>query len=97
MVSKQSLYAICFDEFSNNQNIGFSSKKISVNIKNTFTEKFQFRVFGHRDENMDLYIAARIYKDQGDKIKMILYNPNKTIEEHIVNLVREFENDLNVK
>ena len=46
---------------------------------------------------MDLYIAARIYKDQGDKIKMILYNPNKTIEEHIVNLVRDFENDLNVK
>lgn len=95
MSSNTQLHRICFDEFSNNRNTGFSSKKISVNIENTFTEKFQFRVFGHRDENMDLYIAARVYKDQGDKIKMIKYDPNKTIERHIVSLVREFENDLN--
>jgi len=89
----QNLLNLCFEDFNNNKNFGFGSKRISVSIEGTITKLYPFRAFGYRDENLILHVGLRRYVDQGDKIKTIQYNPNNTITDHIVVLVHQYQKE----
>ena len=89
----QNLYNLCFEDFNNNKNFGFGSKRIRVNIEGTITKLYPFRAFGYRDENLTFYVGIRRYVDQGDKIKTIQYNENNTITDHIVYLVQQYQKE----
>jgi hypothetical protein len=91
------LKKLCFEDFQNNNHFGFGSKRLAVNIKGTITEKFPFRAFGYRDKNLNEYIGIRRYYDQGDRIKIIRYNPHYLIINHIIQLVQMYETENNNK
>ena len=87
------LEQLCFQDFQNNKYFGFGSKRISVNIEGTITQKYPFRAFGYRDENHKFYVGMRRYYDQGDGFKIVEYDSKKTIENHIVTLIQEYEKE----
>ena len=89
----QNLVNLCFDDFKNNKNFGFGSKRIAVNIEGTVTQIYPFRAFGYRDEKFILHVGLRKYYDQGNDMKTIQYNPNNTITDHIVALVQQYQNE----
>ena len=91
--NNQYLKDMCFQDFYNNKNFGFGSKRISVDIEGTITEKYQFRAFGYRDERLILYVGMRRYYDQGDGFKIVEFDSTKTITHHIVMLIQEFEKE----
>ena len=89
------LVNLCFQDLTEDDYFGFGSKKISVDIKGTITEKYPFRAFGYKDEQKKLYVGMRRYYDQGDSFKTIEFNPRKTITNHIVSLVKMYEQQEN--
>ena len=91
------LKTLCFEDFINNDLFGFGRKRISVLIKNTITEKFVFRAFGYRNKDLKLFIGLRMYYDQGDSFKIIAFDETKTIVEHIISLVHEYEIEDKIK
>ena len=91
--NNQYLKDMCFQDFYDTKNFGFGSKRISVDIEGTITEKYQFRAFGYRDERLRLYVGMRRYYDQGDGFKIVEFDSTKTITHHIVMLIQEFEKE----
>ena len=84
---------LCFYDLENDSIFGFGSKRISVDIEGTITEKYPFRAFGYKDDQKRLYVGMRRYYDQGDAFKILELNPKKTITNHIVSLIRVYEQE----
>jgi len=91
------LKELCFEDFENNNHFGFGRKRISVNIHGTVTELYPFRAFGYCDEKFNKYIGIRRYHDQYDICKLIKFNPQQTVTEHIMSLVKIYETENNNK
>lgn len=91
----QRLKNLCFNDLENDSYFGFGSKRISVDIEGTITEKYPFRAFGYKDEQKNLYVGMRKYYDQGDSFKIVEFDPKKTITNHIVTLIKVYEQEEN--
>ena len=89
----QRLENMCFEDFKKTSDFGFGSKRIYVDIEGTITEKYPFRAFGYKDEQQKLYVGIRRYYDQGDSFKLIDFDPQKTITSHLVELIKEFQEE----
>ena len=87
---------LCFNDLENDSYFGFG-KRISVDIQGTITEKYPFRAFGYKDGQQNLYVGMRKYYDQGDSFKIVEFDPKKTITNHIVTLIRVYEEEENNK
>ena len=94
-IENQRLKNLCFNDLENDNYYGFGSKRISVDIEGTITEKYPFRAFGYKDEQQNLYVGMRKYYDQGDSFKIVEFDPKKTITNHIVTLIRVYEQEEN--
>ena len=91
--NNQRLKDMCFQDFYENKHFGFGSKRISVDIEGTITEKYPFRAFGYRDEKLILHVGMRKYYDQGSGFKIVEFDSTKTITHHIITLIQEFEKE----
>ena len=89
------LKELCFKDFENNNHFGFGRKRISVNIQGTVTELYPFRAFGYRDEKLNKYIGIRRYYDQHDKCKIIKFNPQQTVTDHIMSIIKLYDTEKN--
>ena len=91
--NNQELHTLLFGDLHGNDRFGYGIKRLAVNIPGTIADKIPLRAYGYKDEKHKLYIGLRLYYDQGNYSKSILWDPSYTIKSHIARLVYYFEQE----
>ena len=90
-MSENTIYTTLFEDLINSPRWGYGNKRITLNLKDSITEKVPFSGFGYKDKNGILYVGVRMWLDQGDYSKLKQYDKNYTIMSHFIPLIQEFD------
>jgi len=94
LTKNSDIYDYCFNGLLNKAAHGRGTKTIAIKFENTITEKYPFSGFGFKNEDGELFIGLKMYYDQGDFTKLVKYDDSKTIIEHWIQLVNDFQNEM---
>jgi hypothetical protein len=89
-INENDLKTLCFKGLEE-KSWGFGSKRIGVQIHRTITDKISFSGFGYKTEIGVLYIGIRMWLDDGDYTKYVVYDPRLIINQHFIELIRQFQ------
>lgn len=89
-IEENELKTLCFKGLEK-KNWGFGSKRIGIKIPNTITDKISFSGFGYKTEIGVWYIGVRMWLDEGDYTKYVIYNPRLIINQHFTELITLFQ------
>lgn len=92
-MNEHTMYNTIFADLITNSNWGYGAKRISLNLKDSITEKVPFSGFGYKDKDGILYVGVRMWLDQGDYSKLKRYDKNYTIMSHFMSMIQEFDHE----
>lgn len=91
LINENQIYITLFDDLIKSVKWGYGNKRITLNLKDSITEKVPFSGFGYKDKDGILYVGVRMWLDQGDYSKIKQYDKNYTVMSHFRSLIQVFE------
>jgi len=91
IMNEQQLRDLCFEGIRHSKTWGYGNKRIGIKIKGTITDKIAFSGFGFKNPNGTFKIGVRMWLDQGDYVKYIVYDNKYTINQHFMDLINKFQ------
>ena len=91
IMNEQQLRNLCFQGIRDTKHWGYSSKRIGVKIQGSITDKIAFSGFGYKNSDGTFKIGMRMWLDQGDYVKYVLYDSNYSINQHFMELIHKFQ------
>jgi hypothetical protein len=90
-MTEQQLRNMCFQGISTTKQWGYGSKRIGIKIPGSITDKIAFSGFGFKESTGEFKIGVRMWLDQGNYVKYVLYDKNYTINQHFMELIHKFQ------
>ena len=91
MMTEQQLRELCFEGIRNSKTWGYGKKRIGIKIQGTITDKIPFSGFGYKNPDGTFKIGVRMWLDQGDYVKYVVYDSKYTINQHFIELIHQFQ------
>ena len=97
LMNENNMFNTIFGDLIANTNWGYGNKRITLQLKNSITEKIPFSGFGYKDKDGILYVGVRMWLDQGDYSKLKQYDKNYTIMSQFTSIIQEFDHQYSNK